>query len=96
MNAMQRRPGAVRLLALAVLTAAWVAVLAWLWADETSLSCFEYAPSEGADSGRTCAELAEREMRRFNAWFAPALICGPVAGIALWFTLRPRRAGAPR
>jgi len=76
----------VRLLAIAVLAAAWIAVLVWLWADERSLSCFEYVTS-----GPSCAELAEREARRFNAWFLPALVSGPAAGVVLWYALRPRR-----
>ena len=77
---------AVRLLALAALAAAWTAVLVWLWADETSLSCFAYATS-----GPSCAELAEQEMRRFNTWFLPVLVSGPALGVVLWFALRPGR-----
>jgi hypothetical protein len=81
----------VRLVALAVLAAVWIAVLVWLWTDEKSLSCFEYVPLEDANSRPPCAELAEREARRFNAWFLPAVVAGPAAGVVLWFVLRPRR-----
>jgi hypothetical protein len=81
---------AVRLLALAALAVVWGAVLVWLWTDETSLSCFEYV--EYGSAGPSCAELAEREMRRFNIWFLLAVVAGPALGVALWFALRPRRS----
>jgi hypothetical protein len=80
----------MRLLVLTILAAAWMAILMWLWTDETSLSCFEYVPLEDASAGPTCAEQAEREVQRFNTWFVPALIAGPAVGAALWFALRPK------
>lgn len=80
----------MRILVSVVLVAAWVAILTWLWTDETSLSCFEYMPLEDASSEPSCAEQAAREAQRFNTWFVPTLISGPAVSVALWFALRPK------
>jgi hypothetical protein len=90
-GAPQVEPPAARILALVTLAAAWIAVLVWLWADETSLSRFAYTTS-----GPTCADLAEQEMRRFNTWFIPTLIAGPALGVVLRFAMRPMRPASPR
>jgi hypothetical protein len=90
------RTPAMRLVVPVVLVAAWMAILMWLWTDETSLSCFEYVPLEEASSGPSCAELAQREVQRFNTWFVPALISGPAVSATLWFALRPKSPSRAR